>query len=422
MLKRANTVFFTLVLLIALALPVFAAPIYAQDGANDVSAENCAVTAFDIAGQGNFYIGGSGGTVPTGLNKNQIVPPNLPDLQFVQDIGTQNVAILVIDDFFAYKDEVAHGRVVTDALVTMIRANPVYATKPQRIANDEAPVIWAWETDNAGKLLVVEVDTANYDTTQLKDRVETAVNLVHDTYDVNRVVLNMSFVLLPCVTPDYDLKAQRANRVTGETVRTPLLTAVAEKRDISIKLDRKPNELTSRALDDDRQTRAVVNVISQYASRAARDRLTEGDGVLDPLHDYILELTGEDQYWNTSGELMVVAVGSAGNFGRPFDSFVPGAWPEVLSTSAFIGLNTPWVSSNRGQVMLVGGVYPVGDAYVIGTSFSAPVLSMNLAFYLTQDALCSDPPLDVDIQTFRDETMAHVINAACDPAFVLPPK
>lgn len=422
MFKRARIILLTLVWMIGAVLPIFATPVHAQDGPEEISAENCTVTAFDIAGQGNFYIGGSGGTVPSGLNKNQIVPPDAPELQFVQDIGTQNAAILVIDDFFAYKDEVAHGRVVTDALIAMIRANTVYAGEPQQISNDGEPVIWIWEPQDAGKLLVVEVDTENYDTAQLKDRVETAVNLVQESYQVKRVVLNMSFVLLPCVTPDYDLKALRADRVAGETQRTPLLAAVAAKRNIDIKLDRKTNELASRALDDDRQTRIVVNVMSQYASRAARDMLATGDGSLDPLHNYIRELTGEGQYWNTSEDLVAVAVGSAGNFGRPFDSFVPGAWQEVLSTSAFIGMSAPWVSSNRGQVMLVGGVYPVGDAYVIGTSFAAPLLSMNMAFYLTQDTLCTDPPLDVDLRVFRDEPMARAINSACAPSFVLPPK
>lgn len=424
MTKRLSTLIFAVLLIITLVVPVGGA-VTAQSGeSGDVSSENCALTAFDLAGQGNAYIQGTSGTsLPPGLNKNHIVEPDAPTLRFVQTIGTHSTAILVIDDFFAYRGEIAHGRLVTDLLIEMIRSNEVYAGAPQQInanANDE-PVIWAWEPNGYGKLLVVEVDTENYDTAQLKDRVEDAVNLVRRNYGVDRMVLNMSFVLVPCVTPDYNLKTLRAERVPGETVRKTLLEEVARSQDVQLDVEREPSDLVGAALDSDPRVRPVVSLISDYASRSARDALASGGGVLDPLHEYIQTLTGTGQYWDASGDLVVVAVGSAGNFGRPIDSLVPAAWQEVASASAFIGLRNPWVSSNRGQVMLPGGVYPVGSGYVIGTSFSAPLLSMNFALYMTSEALCSTPPLTLDLTRFPDTPMLRVIDSRCNPAFAPDP-
>lgn len=409
-----------LVLLVALVGPLATpAPTRAQRG--NVSEDNCAVTPFDIAGQGHFTIGGSGGgTLPAGVTRDQVVDPTDPALQIVKTIGPQPVAILVIDDFFDYSDEAAHGRLVTDLLIRMIRGSAVYSAAPQKVAT-EPFVVWAWEPRGYGRLIVIEVDTRDYNTDTLRDVVEQAVRLAQNDYKINRVVFNMSFVLIPCSTPDYDVKAIKASRVRGETQRaTPLLPEVARARDIQLPAPAlEARAVLAESLADRASTRQAAGVLVQYAQQTAT-REGRGGTPLDPLHDYIKSLTGQGQYWNVRGSTIAVAVGSAGNFGRRLDSFLPAAWPEVMSASASLGQTDAWEGSNKGQVILPGGLFPTGkDLYLIGTSFSAPVLSMNTAFYLTGDPVCGDPPLALDLRRFTDPAMPDVINGRCSPPFAL---
>jgi hypothetical protein len=155
----------------------------------------------------------------------------------------------------------------------------------------------------------------------------------------------------------------------------------------------------------------VARVIAGYAQEVAAD--TSGGGALDPLHEFIQKFTGMDQYWNPFGDVLLFAVGSAGNFGRSLDAFVPAAWTEVAATSAFLGERDPWAGSNRGQVMLAGGLYPYGNSYLLGTSFAAPVLSMNMAFYLTHKELCPEPPITLDLSRFPDPPFLRTINPRC---------
>jgi hypothetical protein len=423
MVKRTSTLIFVVLLLVTLAAGVLAevqaAPAAQPRGVSD---DNCAVTAFDIAGQGTGYIQGtSGGGLPPGLQRNQMILPTDATLQIVRTIGPVDAAILVIDDFFEYGDGIAHGRLVTDLLLAMIQANPIYAAAPQQIAARNQPVVWSFAPSGYGRLLVVEVDTEDYNTDDLRDQVANAVTLVQNTYGVNRIVLNMSFVLVPCTTPEYDLHIMRQNRQAGVSLRPVLLTEVAQSRGAAVNLERAPADVATAALADNAATRDLVTTVASYASQTSQRSMNDNDPTaLDPLHEYIKTLTGVGQYWNPSGNLVVVAVGSAGNFGRSLDSLVPGAWPEVASISASIGPTIPWVSSNKGQVMLPGGLYVLGDGYLIGTSFSAPLFSMNMAYYLTNSTLCSDPPLMLDLTGFPDNPIARAVNARCNPVFAAP--
>ena len=408
-----------LIVIIALvSVAGVAAPAGAQgDGqVRGVSEENCTVTPFDIAGQGNFTIDGSSGDIPSGATAEQIIQPDVSDLQLVRSMGPEPVALLVIDDFFEYRDSLAHGRLVADLLTAMIQAHPAYTVEPRQVHDD--PVVWTWLPggENAGQLYLVEVDTENYDTQQLKGFVEDAVTLMQKDYGVSRFVFNMSFSLIPCETPDYNLKTLRAERVPGQTRQVSLISEVSRARELPTDLSRNAESIMTQALTDNPRARQAANVLVDYATRSAS---VEDESVLDPLHEYIKSLTGEGTYWNTNGDIMAVAIGSAGNFGRHLDSFLPAAWPEVASVSAFIGLDTPWQSSNRGQVMLPGGLFDLGDLYLIGTSFSAPVLSMNMAFYLTNTNLCAggDGPLKLDTTDFLDLPLAGVVNLACFPPF-----
>ncbi|GEM_PF-5329999 len=369
---------------------------------------NCTVNEFDILGQGHAYIQGASGTLPPGITRDQIIDPSNPALHVVREIGPEAVAILVVDDFTGVPNETPHGRLVTDLLLEMIQAEPIYATPPQ-MAYDQ-PTIWMWTPAGYGTLLVVEVDTEGYDTNLLRSRVEEAAALVIEKFGVRRLVMNMSFVLVPCVTPDYDLYALREAAQKGE--RVTLLEAVARTRQIPLEFqERNAAQMLKSSLMDDPGVQAVARVLAAYAQETSAE--TSRGGALDPLHEFIQKFTGINQYWNPSSDVMLFAVGSAGNFGRSLDAFVPGAWLEVAATSAFLGARDPWAGSNRGQVMLAGGLFPYGNSYLIGTSFAAPVLSMNMAFYLTHKELCPEPPLTLDLYSFPDPPFLRVLNPKC---------
>jgi hypothetical protein len=158
----------------------------------------------------------------------------------------------------------------------------------------------------------------------------------------------------------------------------------------------------------------VADTLTTYLEMPTGER-TSGTG-LDPLHDYLKTLTGQGDYWNSGNAPLVVAVGAAGNFGRDLVSFMPAAWPEVISVSATLN-NSPWTSSNQGQVLLPGGFYDVDDYYIIGTSFAAPVMSANMAIYLTNPSVCQSPPLDLDTSGFPDAQLRRAVNPRCSPSF-----
>ncbi len=418
MVKRLRLGLLILALVAALAAAPLAEPLGSatpRARAQDVvSAENCAVTSFDIAGPGNYSVGGaSGEALLPGIAPDQVVDASVPALQTVTEIGPQPVAILVIDDFFEYRDEIPHGRLVSDLLKAMIQANPVYDFEPSQPVRHSN--VWVWDPgEGYGTLLIVEVDTENFNTGDLRDRIESVVTMVRQEFGINRLVLNMSFMLVPCVTPDYDLNALREGRVKRETDHVSLLGEIARSRHVDINLDRPAADVVDQALNDDAAYRAVTVAFTNYALRLAQP---DPGAALDPLHDYIRSLTGAGAYWNSGADPLVFAVGSAGDMGRSVASFAPAAWPEVASASARIGTYAPWVSSNRGQVILPGGLFPLGDLYLIGTSFSAPVLSMNIAFYLTHDAVCADPPLTLAVPRFLDAPLARTINRQCRPPF-----
>ncbi len=398
-----------LVLGVLSASPAFAQPQTPSSARPAIeNAGNCAVNEFDILGQGHAYIQGASGTLPPGITPDQIVDPTHPALHVVREIGTEAVAILVVDDFTGVPDETPHGRLVADLLRVMIQAEPSYAMPPKMVSDD--PVIWMWEPAGYGPLLLVEVDTEGYNTDLLRSRVEEATNLVIEKFGVRRLVMNMSFVLVPCVTPDYNLYQLREMAQKGE--RVSLLETIAQARQMPLVLEeREPAQLLKFSLMEDPATQAVARVLAGYAQEALMN--AAGGGALDPLHEYIQKFTGADQYWNPYNDVVLFAVGSAGNFGRGLDAFVPAAWPEVAATSAFLGARDPWASSNRGQVMLVGGLFPYGNDYLLGTSFAAPVLSMNMAFYLTHKELCPDPPITLDLYSFPDPPFLRTINPKC---------
>lgn len=393
-------------LLVMIALLLLGGANFAENAAPVVTAQpddNCAVTPFDIAGQGHYTIRGSGAG-GAGL-PSEYTPISLPDSSLIEQttLGQTPVAILVIDDFRAFQGEEAHGRLVTDVVIGLVRSHPSYSNEPQEDRSD--PVVWRWLPRTAPALLVVEVDTFGFNTAQLKDRVENAVNMIRDEYGINRIVVNMSFSVIPCTTSDYDVTAIKNERsMTANRVTISQQVANARRLPtMNVAQARSATEIADTAFTEASGTREVATALEGYF-----DDVSD----LDPLLNYLEGLTGQNTWWNPRAPVLVVPVASAGNFGRDLDAFVPASWPEVIGVSASLE-GSPWDSSNLGQVMAAGGFFELDDLYVIGTSFAAPVVSVNTAFYLTNNAVCAQTPLTLDTDTLLEDAATP----RCNPGF-----
>lgn len=196
---------------------------------------------------------------------------------------------------------------------------------------------------------------------------ESLVNEILDTMNANPAnvyVVNMSFALIPC---DY---------VVAYTELQSDLIEAREAQDLN-----QYRSLLRRAVvfyDD-----TVFPAMSQHAQQMVN---------LNPLQDLFVE----------QGAL-IIPVAAAGNYGLNFP-FWPGAWAQVVSVSASTGEGyypgSEWTRSddspllgaeagqrgrnarisNYGEVMLPGE-YNSEVGLISGTSFAAPRLTVILAIY-----------------------------------------
>lgn len=114
-----------------------------------------------------------------------------------------------------------------------------------------------------------------------------------------------------------------------------------------------------------------------------------------------------------------VLVASAGNFGMNVGPFEPATWPEVLSVSAGLGYdNIPWNGSSRGDVRAPGGFYILpgsGDFLLLGTSFSAPAVSLLMAFDQAKwSPTCGVVGNRSILATGSNEDMGEMMTEMCD--------
>ncbi|MEQ8674251.1 MAG: S8/S53 family peptidase [Aggregatilineales bacterium] len=89
----------------------------------------------------------------------------------------------------------------------------------------------------------------------------------------------------------------------------------------------------------------------------------------------------------------VIPVASSGNFAPTLGSFplVPASLPQVIAVCATLGDDGPqWTGSHDGNMCAPGGWYEFQPGYVgIGTSWSAPFVSVIAAIWLTYPDACT---------------------------------
>jgi hypothetical protein len=238
-------------------------------------------------------------------------------------------------------------------------------------------------------------------TGELAPRIESLVGALRaGPRHITRVVLNMSFVIVPCNVPAWldsiglfdgagILAAYQAliagHPELGELHRAldALAGADPAERDDRLRAPRRDDPLLSlrpqRAVSEFYGTTGATLPLSQQV-RARLDN--------DPLQPILVTLA-------RSGP--VAPVGAAGNGTRSLDAgrwvhiryefpFAPALWDSVVSASGGEAAGPRAAYSNSGEVVLDGNsrvaLRDGGEAPVHGSSFAAPRLSASLAIYL----------------------------------------
>ena len=286
---------------------------------------------------------------------------------------------------------IPHGEIVYDEIYKLIDQNFTFDR------DETPPLSWMkrmkfWKTPDEHEIALIAVDTDHYATDAVRDRTEQAINQIGSTYGIQRFVINMSFVVLPC-NPS---AGKDAHALYQEYLQ--LIDKTPELNSLQASLDKLADRTTGKFLVSDQEVTDTllydpsfgrVRLRSVYGSSAEDFKSSRFYNQItnDPLGTWTKEVSQKEQ--------LIVSVAAAGNEGLPF-AFAPGIWDSVVSVSASgdAGL-APF--SNWGEVMLEGTTnYNGADVY--GTSYAAPILSFAEATYLYKggDIKCTGigvPPL-----------------------------
>jgi hypothetical protein len=360
-------------LLLALTLT---APVLAQT--DDLTELNCALTPDQILGQvfggtaGAAGETGEGQLTPEGDNilENELdadIEWLLENLQY-SDTGSQNVALLVVDDFSSEpydpdeENVVSHGWLVLDVL------QQIHDALPDGVAS---------------RIRIEEVNIAD-ENGYRSDLIQSAIadtieSLQAEGYE--RFVINMSFVFIPCVDTSRNFNFARFQEAREGNPQLSVIEALGGDVDYVQQLltDPRVTAIDENGLEIDadadpgRRIGGPPDFVQEQVNilRFFEDNRLQGD----PMRRFFADL-----------DVLAVPVASAGNFKwrRPF---YPARWREVLSVSASEGDDLEqWGHSNSGEVMVPGAWFLFEDeVFRAGTSFAAPVASMMIALDFTQD-------------------------------------
>ncbi len=434
---------------------------------------NCTVSDFDIPGQ-KLYVRGSGtelsllGRVENPAKLGAFIADRAGDKTPI------DTAIIIVDDFSSPD---AHGHLVfkhTTAVLKGAQMRPVktYSKKGHRIA----------EFDN--NVLVIEADTeGSLGTT--REAIESALQYADDT-SIEHVVVNMSFVIIPCALKqafeDFALNRQAGGERAGEQVVTfedyydklrkdnegllcfVHLELTEELNDAGTKppayaenkesfCERRgytqgaANPEIERLLTrlNDADSNAIARLFKTEV-RFAKRQNSVCKGVKLPLcRSFLDAVLRPPSIANAPFRRRVVSkaaenfssvafVASSGNYALPYPMF-PAAWPEVIAVSScdvaedgdcellevantadntedFAPVAKPRRSdfSNLGTVMAPGASFKTSldkdrhDFYQ-GTSFSAPAVSVYLAYTLPYIEGCVE-----GIRQLTSETALSALN------------
>lgn len=207
-----------------------------------------------------------------------------------------------------------------------------------------------WDA-NGYPLLLVSVDTSGFDTGVIADRIRAAMEaLVVSDWEISSFVINMSFAIVPCgmgmSLDDYreivesDPELAHLREFLDENVGDPDVALIFASKVVDLRM----------TYENEAQTAFTIS--------------TQGGG--DPLYNLLLD-----------PPFKMIHIASSGNFRQlGFNyPFAPALWANVTSVSAEADY------ANPGEVVMEDRVVFDGRE-AVGTSFSAPALSVQAAVYL----------------------------------------
>jgi hypothetical protein len=259
--------------------------------------------------------------------------------------------------------------------------------------------------DVAGNITLQPVniaDEAGYRSELVLPEIQSAV-AGYTAQGVNRFVLNMSFVFVPCRSDELGFDfAEVAERRRNDPeysivedlggdpqyVRSVLtdsrISYIEADRLVTTQEEATPRGNSALQVGGGRQIPPTPAAgAPQFRGQDLRVlRLLDNTNLQsDPLRDFLRQ----------ARDVTIIPVASSGNF-KQRQPFYPARWPEVISVSANEGNDLRfWLHSNNGDISVPGAWYRFDDeAYRAGTSFAAPVVSVLIALDLTQtEPTCS---------------------------------
>jgi len=357
----------------------------------------CTVDAFSLPGQKMRLSGSTDGLASSAPGPS--LPPGAVGERWRTDFEAdppngRSAALLVVDDFSSATGspvlrldpalaEAVAGGVSSAAIASWLEAGLLshgalvvhharaVLSGSEAVREDPGDDPWTWrfqtpDTSDA-ELLVRAVDTEGLDSTVVASALATALGQLVGSDRVDRVVVNLSFVLLPCSTVD-DFRAHRDAYPTLEAYAA----AVASVNGVL-------------AAD-------VLGAVTAWEVPSG-----------DPLRLLVEETRG------TVGDRTVVFVAASGNFGLPY-AMVPASWQGVIGVGASSHPDaTPRADfANAAEVIDVGAWFELVLEEVAtapfmayaGTSFAAP----SVAAYALLDLARAEPRCGAD---GRDARLAH---------------
>jgi hypothetical protein len=338
---------------------------------------NCAVHELSMPSQKFRAAGSTGGNgllneiqleaiaYPLSLNLYDLeeTPDEVVDRLNLQSLAQQfsnDTAIIVLDEFSS-ENEDFHGDLVSRHIQRLIKATGEFVIDESSSAIGNFNARWFEHTSNF-HLVVVDVPLGELKTSTISAKLREALDVLSGF----RIVVNMSFVLIPCATVEEFWEKVRSEEVPDfETYLASLIVDEANRTNLIQNFINYPAEL-----------KAFIEINKDAFDNKLVEKFAIGESDLIDERDPLLEVIT-----NPGEHSFLSFVASAGNFSLPFPMF-PAANENVIGVAA---LNRGVSYSNDGEIVEYGDWYRQTrtegeeDFFVAGTSFSAPNVSVFVA-------------------------------------------